>query len=173
VNELQAPLASIQELAEQARERVRQAPAERELAAIEAEAQKAASMVARLVTFASSEQVEARPVAVGDLLRQLIDFREGDWRASGIRRATWFSRALEGAGIARTTGAGVSESAGTRGTSAGRRTTKTLTIRTAFSPSGCWWRFRFGAKRVAQCRGDCAVLGLTQSVVPATAAKCV
>jgi len=85
VNELQAPLASIQELAEQARERVRQAPAERELAAIEAEAQKAASMVARLVTFASSEQVEARPVAVGDLLRQLIDFREGDWRASGIR----------------------------------------------------------------------------------------
>jgi len=85
VNELEAPLASIQELADQARERVRQAPVERELAAIEAEAQKAASMVARLVTFASSEQVEARPVAVGDLLRRLIDFREGDCRASGIR----------------------------------------------------------------------------------------
>jgi CheY-like chemotaxis protein len=85
VNELEAPLASIQELAGQARERVRQAPAERELSAIEAEAQKAAAMVARLVTFASSEQVEARPVAVGDLLLRLIDFREGDWRASGIR----------------------------------------------------------------------------------------
>jgi len=85
VNELEAPLASIQELAGQARERVRQAPVERELAAIEAETQKAASMVARLVTFASSEQVEARPVAVGDLLLRLIDFREGDWRASGIR----------------------------------------------------------------------------------------
>jgi CheY-like chemotaxis protein len=41
--------------------------------------------VARLVTFASSEQVEARPVAVGELLRHLIDFREGDWKASGIR----------------------------------------------------------------------------------------
>ena len=85
VNELEAPLASIQELADQARERVRQAPGEREVAAIEVEAQKAASVVARLVTFASSEQVEARPVAVGDLLRRLIDFREGDWKASGIR----------------------------------------------------------------------------------------
>jgi CheY-like chemotaxis protein len=42
-------------------------------------------VVARLVTFASSEQVEARPVAVGELLRHLIDFREGDWKASGIR----------------------------------------------------------------------------------------
>ena len=85
VNELEAPLASIQELADQARERVRQAPGERELAAIELEAQKASSVVARLVTFASSEQVEARPVAVGDLLRRLIDFRENDWKASGIR----------------------------------------------------------------------------------------
>ncbi|MGA2039592.1 MAG: GAF domain-containing protein [Bryobacteraceae bacterium] len=85
VNELEQPLASIQELAGQARERARQAPVERELAGIGAEAQKAASVVARLVTFASSEQVEARPVAVGDLLRSLIEFRESDWKASGIR----------------------------------------------------------------------------------------
>lgn len=85
VNELEAPLASIQELADQARERVRQAPGEREVAAIAAEAQKASSVMARLVTFASSEQVDARPVAVGELLRNLIDFREGDWKASGIR----------------------------------------------------------------------------------------
>jgi len=85
VNELEAPLASIQELAGQARERVRQAPGEREVAAIEAEAQKASAVVARLVTFASSEQVEARPVAVGDILRRLIDFRGGDWKTLGIR----------------------------------------------------------------------------------------
>jgi GAF domain-containing protein/CheY-like chemotaxis protein len=85
VNELEAPLASIQELAEQAQERVRQAPGEREVAAISSEAQKAASVVARLVTFASAEQVEARPVSVGDLLLHLIDFRGGDWKASGIR----------------------------------------------------------------------------------------
>jgi GAF domain-containing protein len=92
VNELEAPLASIQELADQARERVGQAPGDRELAAIEVEAQKAASVVARLVTFASNEQVEARPVAVGDLLRRLIDFREGDWKASGIRLRDMVSR---------------------------------------------------------------------------------
>jgi len=55
------------------------------VSAIAAEAQKASSVMARLVTFASSEQAEARPVAVGDLLRNLIDFREGDWKASGIR----------------------------------------------------------------------------------------
>ncbi len=85
VNELEAPLASIQELAYQACERVRQAPGEREVAAIAAEAQKASAVMARLVTFASSEQVDARPVAVGDLLRNLIDFRESDWKASGIR----------------------------------------------------------------------------------------
>ncbi|MGB9457137.1 MAG: GAF domain-containing protein [Bryobacteraceae bacterium] len=85
VNELEAPLASIQELADQARQRVRQASGEREVSAIAAEAQKASSVMARLVTFASSEQAEARPVAVGDLLRNLIDFREGDWKASGIR----------------------------------------------------------------------------------------
>jgi GAF domain-containing protein len=85
VNELEAPLASIRELADQARQRVSHAPGEREVAAIGVEAQKASSVVARLVTFASSEQVEARPVAVGELLRRLIDFREGDWKASGIR----------------------------------------------------------------------------------------
>jgi len=92
VNELKAPLASIQELADQAQERVRQAPGEREVAAIASEAQKAASVVARLVTFASGEQVEARLVAVGELLQQLIDFRGGDWKASGIRVIDLVSR---------------------------------------------------------------------------------
>jgi CheY-like chemotaxis protein len=42
-------------------------------------------MVARLVTYAASEPVEARPVDVTTLLRNLIEFREGDWKASGIR----------------------------------------------------------------------------------------
>ena len=60
-------------------------PAERELNAIAAEARRAASIMARLVSFAATEQVEARPVALGDLLRGLIEFREGDWKASGIR----------------------------------------------------------------------------------------
>src|SRR5471030_53856 len=85
VNELQTPLASISELAHKALEKARGGGAEREVAAISAEAHKAAGMVARLVTFAASEPVEARPVDVTTLLRNLIEFRQGDWKASGIR----------------------------------------------------------------------------------------
>lgn len=85
VNELQTPLASISELAARAVERTRNSAAEREVAAIAAEAHKAAAMVARLVSFAAAEQVEARPVSISALLRTLIEFREGDWKASGIR----------------------------------------------------------------------------------------
>ena len=42
-------------------------------------------MVARLVSYAAAEQGDARPVDVSGLLRNLIEFREGDWKASGIR----------------------------------------------------------------------------------------
>lgn len=85
VNELQTPLASISELATRAVERTRSSAAEREVLAIAAEAKKAVAMVARLVSFAAAEQVEARPVSISALLRTLIEFREGDWKASGIR----------------------------------------------------------------------------------------
>ena len=85
VNELQTPLASISDLARRALEKARASAAEREVAAIAAEAKKAAAMVARLVAFAGAEQVEARPVSVSGLLHNLIEFREGDWKASGIR----------------------------------------------------------------------------------------
>jgi len=85
VNELQTPLASIADLAQRALEKVRGGPAEREVAAIGSEAAKAGGMVTRLVSFASHEQVEARPVDISALLRSLIDFRHGDCKASGIR----------------------------------------------------------------------------------------
>lgn len=84
VNELQTPLASISDLARRVVERYH-GPADRELNAIAVEARRAASIMARLVSFAAAEQVEARPLALGDLLRGLIEFREGDWKASGIR----------------------------------------------------------------------------------------
>jgi GAF domain-containing protein/CheY-like chemotaxis protein len=84
VNELQTPLASISDLAARAQGKGLIGPAEREVSAIAAEAQKAASMVARLVSFAAAEQLEARPVCITTLLRNLIEFREGDWKASGI-----------------------------------------------------------------------------------------
>jgi GAF domain-containing protein len=85
VNELQTPLASITDLANRALEKAHGGAAEREVAAIAREAAKATGMVTRLVSYASNEQVEARPVDVNGLLRTLIDFREGDWKASGIR----------------------------------------------------------------------------------------
>jgi signal transduction histidine kinase len=84
INELQLPLASISELAQRVVERY-PGPAERELAAIAAEARRAASITARLVSFAGAEQSEAKPLSVGSVLRGLIEFREGDWQASGIR----------------------------------------------------------------------------------------
>jgi len=85
VNELQTPLASIRDLANRGLDKARGGPAEREMVAIAREAAKASSMVTRLVSFASNEQVEARAVDVNALLRTLIEFREGDWKASGIR----------------------------------------------------------------------------------------
>ncbi len=85
VNELQSPLSSITDLAQRALEKSFAGAAEREVRAIWTESQKAAAMVARLVSFAAAEQGEARQVSVSALLRNLIDFRESDWKASGIR----------------------------------------------------------------------------------------
>jgi GAF domain-containing protein len=85
VNELQQPLASIGESAGRALLKSRLTPAERDLIAIAAEAQRASAIVARLVSFATAEQGEARPVSVNTLLRNLIEFREREWKASGIR----------------------------------------------------------------------------------------
>jgi len=84
VNELQTPLSSISDLATRALERLDSGSGEREVLAIDAEVKKAAAMVARLVSFAAAEQ-EARPVSITALLRTLIEFREGDWKATGIK----------------------------------------------------------------------------------------
>lgn len=85
VNELRAPLESIQELTHRALGKAYNAVSEHELEAIDNEARKAARIVARLVSYASMDQANARPVNVGEVLRKLIEFREGDWKASGIR----------------------------------------------------------------------------------------
>ncbi len=85
VDELRAPLASIRDLANRALANSHSGPEERDLAAISVEAGKAAGIVTRLVSYASADQGAARPVQVGALLRRLIEFREGDWKASGIR----------------------------------------------------------------------------------------
>ena len=92
VNELQTPLASIVNLARKAVEKAHGGAAEREVAAIATEAAKASGMVSRLVSYAAAEQVEARPVDISGLLRSLIEFREGDWKATGIRVRDLLSR---------------------------------------------------------------------------------
>jgi K+-sensing histidine kinase KdpD/CheY-like chemotaxis protein len=85
VNELQTPLERIEELAARAANKPSVPGVDRDLGAIAAEAGKASNIVSRLVSYASSAQGDARPIQVGTLLRKLIDFREGDWKASGIR----------------------------------------------------------------------------------------
>jgi GAF domain-containing protein/CheY-like chemotaxis protein len=92
VNELQTPLAHIKDLAHKALDKAHGGPAEREVTAIAAEASKASGMVSRLLSFAASEQVEARSVDISSLLANLIEFREGDWKASGIRVRDMISR---------------------------------------------------------------------------------
>ena len=84
VNELQTPLGSICDLACRAIEESRGFGPERAVAAIASEAQRAAAMVARLVAFAG-EQAEARPVSIANLVHNLIEFREGDRKAAGIK----------------------------------------------------------------------------------------
>jgi signal transduction histidine kinase/CheY-like chemotaxis protein len=92
VNELEAPLASITDYAEQALGKAPECAVEREIQAIAAEARKAAAMVTRLVSFAGAEQAEARPVELNGLLRNLIEFRENEWKARCIRVREFISR---------------------------------------------------------------------------------
>jgi len=92
VNELQAPLTSIQELASMALEKSIHSAAEREVSGIVGEAGKACGIVARLVSYAGAERGEARGIDINQLLRRLIEFRERDWKASGIRVSDLTSR---------------------------------------------------------------------------------
>src|SRR5581483_1000644 len=84
VNELQAPLASISNTARSALLAGSRGQGNRELEAISVEARRAADLVARLVSFAGTEAVQARPVEINQLLRELIEFREREWKVRGI-----------------------------------------------------------------------------------------
>ncbi len=85
VNELRDPLASIADLSGRALEHAMAPAAAGDLEAIAAESRKAAEIVGRLVSYAANGQAEAKPIAVGALLSSLMEFRESDWKASGIR----------------------------------------------------------------------------------------
>ncbi|HLY19050.1 MAG TPA: GAF domain-containing protein [Bryobacteraceae bacterium] len=77
VNDLRTPLAAINNLA-------RTGDAAAGLAAIATEAQRASEIVERLVGFAGTGQAQNQPVELNGLLRNLIEFREREWKVRGI-----------------------------------------------------------------------------------------
>jgi len=90
VNDLRTPLASIAGLAQMAQ--LAQTggdgwlgPSPADLASIAAEARRAAAMVDRLVGFAGTGPAQTQPVEMNGLLRNLIAFREREWKVRGIR----------------------------------------------------------------------------------------
>jgi GAF domain-containing protein len=77
VNDLRTPLAAIAQMAQTAQTA--------DLAAIATEAQRAAGLVDRLVGFAGTGPEQNQPVELNGLLRNLIEFREHEWKVRGIR----------------------------------------------------------------------------------------
>lgn len=81
VNELQTPLAAIANLAQAAGAGQQSGD---NLQGIAAEARRASEMVARLVGFAGAGPVRPQAVELNQLLRNLIEFREREWKVRGI-----------------------------------------------------------------------------------------
>ena len=84
VNDLRTPLAAIANLAQAAGDGP-PGPSAADLASISTEARRAAEMVDRLVGFAGTGPVQTQPVELNGLLRNLIEFREREWKVRGIR----------------------------------------------------------------------------------------
>jgi K+-sensing histidine kinase KdpD len=96
VNDLRKPLAAIANLAQvaQAAQTARAAqidqtsgdqPLAADLAAIALESLRATEIVDRLVGFAGTGPAQTQPVDLNGLLRNLIEFREREWKVRGIR----------------------------------------------------------------------------------------
>jgi signal transduction histidine kinase len=78
VNDLRTPLAAIANLAQAG-------GGAAGLGSIAAEAQRASEMVDRLVGFAGAGQAQTQPVELNGLLRNLMEFRQREWKVRGIR----------------------------------------------------------------------------------------
>lgn len=91
-NELRAPLETILAVSKFTLARGAASAAERELRVLAAEAQRAAEIVARLVSFGRAEDVEAKPVEVNGLIASLMRFREREWKSLGIEVQNRLSR---------------------------------------------------------------------------------
>jgi len=84
-NDLRAPLERIQELAAVIPGADDRAEVERGLKQLDAEARRASGIVSRLVSFAQPEHSGARPIDVNALARGLMQFRDPEWKALGLR----------------------------------------------------------------------------------------
>jgi signal transduction histidine kinase len=85
VNDLQTPLEAISSMADSALEQHTGSPPGHELLVIASEARRASAIVTRLVSFVQPEHAQAEPVELSLLLRNLIKFREHEWKACGIQ----------------------------------------------------------------------------------------
>jgi len=93
VNDLQTPLEAISSMADSALEQHTEPGAPgHELLVIASEARRATAIVTRLVSFAQPEQAQAEPVDLNQLLRNLIQFREREWKACGIHLTNLVSK---------------------------------------------------------------------------------
>jgi signal transduction histidine kinase/CheY-like chemotaxis protein len=82
-NELRSPLQSISALAKTVLARNGDAN-HAELESITTEANRAAEIVARLVSFANVEQAQAEPLDLNAILDGLLKFRAPEWKAKGV-----------------------------------------------------------------------------------------
>lgn len=85
VKELQVSLSAMTASAEAALAGAAQPIAARDVRAIAGEARRASAIVERLISFACEDQTEARPVELNRLVRNLVEFREREWKARGIQ----------------------------------------------------------------------------------------
>ena len=90
VNDLRTPLATIANVAQAlpTAGNSPRGPTAADLASIAAEARRAAEIVERLVGFAGTGPAQTQPVELNGLLRNLIEFREREWKVRGIRASS-------------------------------------------------------------------------------------
>jgi signal transduction histidine kinase len=84
-NDLRGPIERIRELAASLPEIDDSLQAERGLEQLHAEARRASEIVSRLVSFAQPEHTGAHEIDVNALARGLMQFREPEWKALGLR----------------------------------------------------------------------------------------
>jgi len=83
-DELNEPLGAIAQVAESLAGR-EDSPTPEEIRQIAAECHRASDILARLISFAHPDSASARAVDVSALIAGLVHFREGEWRARGLR----------------------------------------------------------------------------------------